>query len=87
MELRSGKILSNKTEKHNPTYNSVTDYEMKLEKNFKEWKTEINNKIIYQYNMSCDDIPVLPYYDYFVEGISVEQIVEYIKNEFFYFDN
>jgi|TARA_B110000027_G_C16069511_1_gene278329 hypothetical protein len=84
MKLRSGKILS-KTENHNPIYKSQKDYEKKLKINFKKWKTLINNKILFHYNMSCEDIPDLPYYDYFVEGVPVEQIVEYIKKEFFFY--
>ena len=85
MKLRSGKNLANKLYSHNPIYKSQIDYEKKLKINFKKWKTHINNKILFHHNMGCDDIPDLPYYDYFVEGIPVQQIVDYIKKEFFFY--
>ena len=72
MKLRSGKIY--KPQFHNPYENDIKKYEEKLDYNFNLWKKEINNKIIQKYNMSCDDIPDLPYFDYFVEGVQVKFI-------------
>lgn len=83
MQLRSGKTYEKQL--HNPEFISQQSYENKLKNNFMIWKNKINNTILQKYNMSCEDIPDLPYYDYFVEGIKPKQIVEYIENEFFYF--
>ena len=85
MQLRSGKIY--KTQLHNPNEISKERYEEVLKNNFNLWKNTINNKIIEKYNMSCEDIPDLPYYDYFVEGVTVRHVIEYIENEFFYIND
>ena len=86
MKLRSGKLVYNKEQSHNPYYKSQIDYENTITKNFNIWKRKINNTILFNYNMGCDNIPDIPYYDYFVEGITVQQIVDYIKKEFFFYE-
>ena len=35
---------------------------------------KINDLVYKKYCMDCEDIPDLPYFDYFVEGISTQDV-------------
>ena len=81
MELRSGTIYNNHMSKQEE---EEEEYERELSTNFSKWKKTINDMLYEKYCMDCDDIPDLAYFDYFVEGISVEQVFSYIEKEFFF---
>lgn len=77
MELRSGKIYENEID-----YDEEK-YEMELSTNFTKWKKVINDLVYKKYSLGCEDIPDLPYFDYFVESFSTQDVFEHIEKEFF----
>lgn len=43
--------------------------------NFKQWENKVNELMIKHYGAGVDDIPDMPYYDWFTDDITPESAV------------
>lgn len=39
---------------------------------FKEWKEEVNKIVIREVGLSCDDLPDVPYHDWYTDKVSIK---------------
>ena len=65
-------------------YNVETDeqYEVRLRQEFTVWKNQIATVIFHEQHLNLEDIPDEPYWDCFVEGVSVQQMYNHILRGF-----
>jgi hypothetical protein len=47
-----------------------TEYYIQLAQNFKLWKKNVNKMCKQKINMSCDELPDMDYYSFYVENVS-----------------
>ncbi len=79
MKLRSGKIY----------YYDINDepeyqYYARLGRQFNTWKAEVNRLCIREVNLGCDDLPDMPYYSYFVEGVTSKRMKDLLLRDTYY---
>ena len=73
MHLRSG---------NNYTVETDEEYEQRLRDEFTVWKNQIATVIFHELHLNLEDIPDEPYWDCFVEGVSVQQMYNHILRGF-----
>lgn len=82
MELRSGNIIYNE---NNMDFNDPDEeYYNNLGRQFNIWKGHINRFCLREVNMGCDDLPDMPYYDCFVEGITARDMATKLLRDCYY---
>lgn len=54
-----------------------------FQEDFMTWKAGINEQIIEELGIECDDIPDFPYYDCFIENVEMVQVLNQIRSQFY----
>ena len=80
MHTRSGLTYNNTDVEDNI---SEREYYTQLARQFKNWKSAVNQLCINSINMECDDLPDLDYYSSFVEGLTPREMFDVISREFY----
>tara|TARA_B100000768_G_C11233541_1_gene356199 strand:+ start:454 stop:696 length:243 start_codon:yes stop_codon:yes gene_type:complete len=62
---------------------SNTNYYLNLANTFQEWKNKINELVLTQINLGCEDLPDIDYYNLFVEGVPEEQVKNKLVYDFY----
>ena len=98
MDLRSGKIYLNPNDNTyqlrsgnfyvRDVQNDVEDVEMVpvQETNilsFYDWKKQIEDMVIIEFGMYCDDIPDFPYHTCYDEGMEPLQVFNQVRSRFY----
>ena len=54
---------------------------MSQKQTFAQWKVEVNAHVMARAGLFADDLPDVPYYDWFEDGISPQEAAEMVLEE------